>query len=182
MSSAISPGPRLPSRWIAKRTSRPTIQAIGTTTSSKSVALPAGVAACAQGCWPSFAWYRRRDRSQVVRHALLAEVLGPAERRGVEPAVADARIGAEPDEHAGCVDLASARGSVQRGFPLLLHRDVRPGAGVHIPAELGQQRESAPGSPSCCPHDQPRTLLAGPADMGAELFSGAPVARQRRGD
>src|SRR5215472_18190287 len=90
----------------------------------------------ARRCWPSFTWYRRRYRSQVVRHGLLAEVLGPAERRGVEPAVADARIGAEPDEHAGCVDVASARGSVQRGFPLLLHRDVNPGAGVHIPAKL----------------------------------------------
>src|SRR5215472_1886053 len=170
MSSAISPGPRLPSRWIAKRTSRPTIQAIGTTTSSKSVALPAGVAACAQGCWPSFAWYRRRYRSQVVRHALLAEMLGPAERRGVEPAVADARISTEPDEHAGCFDLASARGSVQRGIPLLLHRSVCPGTGVHIPAELGQQRYRVPCASACRPDDQPWTLLAGLADVGAELF------------
>src|SRR5215469_7459673 len=143
--------------------------------SNSRPAMPGGVPA--QSCWPSFAKYRRRYRSQVVRHGLLAEVLGPAERRGVEPAVADARIGAQPDEHAGCFDLASARGSVQRAIPLLLYRGVCPGAGVHIPAELGQQRDRAPGAPAGCPHDQPWALLARTADVGAELFSRAPVAR-----
>jgi hypothetical protein len=81
----------------------------------------------------------RGQRAEVVSHGLLAEVLGPAERRGPEPCVADAGVGAELNEQPHPV------AHVMRDRPLELSLDqLGRGVGPHPEARPPRPAAAAP--------------------------------------
>jgi SAM-dependent methyltransferase len=91
---------------------------------------------------------------QQVDQVLLIEVAGPAERRGVEPRVADAGIGAQGEQAASQFGVAVHRGHVQRGLPRVIGRRVRPAHRVHVEARGDQQSDRLRLSVGGRPYDE----------------------------
>src|SRR5713101_3614632 len=115
-------------------------------------------------------------------HGLVTEVVGPAERGGVEPCVLYVRVRAEVEQETGQFDVAAPRRLVQRRLPFLLHRDVGAAECVDVETKLDEQRYRVSLPAGGGPDDQCGSLGTRPVDVFPEALDGGAIAGEGGGD